>query len=150
MTNLSFAECVKLAEHFKAIGQHSVYLHETKAGVPWQHVTKVEAGCGYRLGVPTGVSLTAEHPCGLVFNWSVDFEDFGANGTGVNQFDPAAVMGLAAMLPKSAQKQLASVLRDNVRPEVSKRLDEIRGAMLTQHQSLNAIDETLILIDGVA
>lgn len=152
MTDLGFDDCVRLAEHFKAIGQTKIFLHDMtgRKDRPWQFVTKVETGCGYRLGVPTGVTLEAEHPCGLTFDWSVDFEDFGASGTGTNKFDPNAVMGLAAKLPKAAQTQLARLLRDKYRPEISKRLDEIRGAMLTQHQSLTAVDETIVMIEGVA
>lgn len=144
MREHTFAECAKLADHYKAIGMTDIYLSRADDEKPWIFATSVTAGGGYRLNGPSGVRVRAEHPCGLSFSWCVDFEGKEANGSGVNQFDRDVMLGAAAKMPPKVRAMFAKFLHDEVLEAVRKRTDEVRDALRKQEDSLHALQSIII------
>jgi hypothetical protein len=61
-----------MAHAYLAVGQQRIFLHEEK-DLPWEYVTAVESNSsviGNR--IPTGINFIAQHPCGLIFHWTLD------------------------------------------------------------------------------
>jgi hypothetical protein len=100
---------VKNVKHHKALGKVKIYLNRD-GEFPWEYVTHVEDGCSYRLDIAIGCRFTAEHPCGLQFNWGVDLEPVNANGSGMFHFDTAIIGDVMSRLPAAAKKQFAALL----------------------------------------
>jgi len=142
----TFTQCVKLAEHYLAIGQTNIYLDECAADTPWHLATKVEAGGSYRLNGPASARVTASHESGLTFSWSFDFEGRDANGTGVNQFDAQKLLAIAARMPATVRDQFADFLNAEVWPAVKKNTEEVRGALRKQEDSLSVLQSIIISV----
>lgn len=99
-----YREVLKKADAYKAIGQTRVYLGDGCA-FPWDAVKKIEPGCGYRMGMATGVRLTAEVD-GMQFEWSVDIEGRSANGKGYFEINEDVCRELLNRIPATARQQL--------------------------------------------
>lgn len=131
--DVSYADAVRNAEHYLAIGKTKIYLYGEDG--PWNNVTDISAGGSYRLNGPASVRLEAPDPCGLTFTWSVDFEASDANGRGTNLFDRDKLRDLARRLPAPARRAFAEFLRNEVLPGVRKTTGEIRAALNKQQDS---------------
>lgn len=139
MRDATYAFAVENADHYIAVGQNDIYLYHD-AQIPaelWALVTTSEAGSSYRLNGPSSVQFRAEHPSGLSFRWSVDFEDRDANGSGVHQFDREKIRDLILKLKPAAAKSFASFFEAQVLPPLRERTDELRKAMNKQMDSLD-------------
>lgn len=88
-------------------GDGGVYLHELStepfdaALYPWHlPIEEIRAGSSFYGKIPSGLCFRAKHPCGLVFNWTV--EVYGSR----NDFalDPDVFTRLFAALPDDAAR----------------------------------------------
>lgn len=106
MTEKTWQEIVEKAEQYKALGQTEHYLSAWRqdAAMPWDFATKVEPGGGHRLEVATDITVTAEHPSGMNFRWSVEMEDRDANGKGYYMFRRDYALKLLAILKGTARE----------------------------------------------
>ena len=102
---------MKLAKHYKAIGQTRVYLMRDEEA-PWALVTEVGEGSTYRHNTPVSVSFKAAHPCGLTFEWSLVMEARDASGKGTLEFDVKRIARVMAALPERAQPAFKNRLAD--------------------------------------
>ena len=133
----SFTECVELAEHYLAIGEATIWLHDDAADdVPWHLITSVEGGALHRLSAPASATVIAEHESGLRFRWSFDFEDAEANGSGQHRFSFERMVGAALRMSDGARAQFADFLMREVEPALVEREREIQGALLRERESL--------------
>ena len=139
MNDTTVADAISKADHYIALGQTSIYLYRDDPSFPWGLVTKVEAGGSYRLSGPSSVSLTAEHPSGLSFRMSVDFEGPEANGKGVSLFDRDKLRALAMKLRPEARQKFAAFLEREVLSGLQKRTSEIREALNAQMDSEDCV-----------
>lgn len=145
----SYAECIALAEHYKAVGQNEIYL-DRDGEFPWHLATEVTAGGSYRLnGLSSARVLAVDPKTDLKFSWHFDFEGQEANGTGVNQFDAKSMIEAARNLPVSAREQFARLLHDEVLTGVRKRTEEVRDALRKQEDSLQVL-QSIIIATGAA
>lgn len=139
MRDTTVADAIANVEHHKALGLTSIYLYREDPDFPWAHVSNVEAGGSYRLNGPSSVAITADHPCGLSFRLSIDFEGQGANGASVSQFDRDKLRSLAMKLPADARRKFAQFLKVEVLTGLAKRTAEIREALNTQMDSEDCV-----------
>lgn len=141
MHDITFQKAIENAEHLKALGHTSVYLYDRNSDTefPWQFATNVEAGGSYRLSGPASAKITAKHPTGLEFEWSVDFEGRDANGKSVSLFDRDHLRDVMRKLPKSARLEFGNLLKGEVLPELRKRTSEIRQALNDQQDSQDLV-----------
>lgn len=94
MSSKLYTEYVHLAEHYKAIGQTSIFLWDEEdktSPKPYQYVTKATLWPRDSLKTNYGaatVELVAEHPCGLNFQWT---EPIFVNNRLYDRFNPPVV-----------------------------------------------------------
>lgn len=138
MSERTYSQAIKLAEHYIALGQTTVFIDAKSA--PWDKATGVEAGSMYRLGTPVGFWITAEE-AGLTLKWSFDLETRDANGRGRHQFAHAQVREIMGRLPAKAQKAMARVLAKEILPEIAKRTKEYREALAHQQENEDFVRE---------
>lgn len=146
MKDKKYGEIVKLAEHYKAIGETDIYLYdfdnrENVIQFPWEFATDVEASGSYRLNGPCGVRFSGLHPCGLKFRWTIDFEERSANGSGINQFDVERLRAVMDLLPEEARKKFAKFMKTEVLSGVKKITEELRESILIQTKSEDIVWE---------
>lgn len=134
----TWQECVPLAEHYIALDETEVYLHREPSAELWQMVTRVEAGSTYRLGMPTGVWFTAEHPSGLSFKWSYELESASANGKGYYEIDVPRVQRAMSLLPDAQRVALCDHLAESA-DKVEAQGEEYRRLAETQFASARAL-----------
>lgn len=103
LNDVSYEKAVKLADHYKAIGQAEIYLFENGKR-PWEHVISCEAGGSHRLEIATDVNFRAKDPSGLVFRWSFDIEERSANGSGSYKVRTAEIQRICKLLPARVKK----------------------------------------------
>jgi hypothetical protein len=138
MLDLSYEQAIENADHLIALGETTVYLRRNETGFPYEKVTHVEAGAGWRLSGPSSCYLFAED-AGLTFKLSVDFEGPEANGRGVSLFDRDRLRGLMLRLPDAARQSFADLLETEVMPGMAKRTAEIRNSLLEQADSEDCV-----------
>ena len=136
MIDLTYCKALENAEHLKAIGHTKVHLF--RDNLPYDKVSRVEAGGGYRLNGPSGVMLIAEVD-GITFSQSVDFEKRDANGKGYYDFDRSRLRDLMTRLPVKARRSFAHFLQMEVLPAVRQRTAEFRETMNKQIDSEEAV-----------
>lgn len=135
---MKYAEAVAKAEHLIAVGQTRVWVDENDPDLPWQKVSSVEAGGGYRFNGPTGVRLTVNE-AGLELHWSVDFEKREANGQGYSLFDRDRLRDVMLKLPRSTRIKFAAFFENEVLPDLQKRTNEYREALNKQADSEDCV-----------
>ena len=136
--NLTYTQAVAKAEHLKALGENTVYLDDEAKDLPWDKVTQIEKGCGYRLNGPTGFYVIAEDH-GLQMKWSIEMEGRDANGRSVSMFDRDRLREVAMKLPKAARKSFVAFLQNDVLPGVEKCTKEWREYLRTQADSEDCV-----------
>lgn len=114
MAENDWKQMVKLAEHYKAIGQTRCWLSRADADskLPWDYVVSVEPGSSHRLDIATSVSITAVHPCGLEFSWSMDIEESDANGRGHYKVDVGKLERVLEWLREKPREQFRAYLAE--------------------------------------
>lgn len=138
MSEKTYKRAIDLAEHYVAIGQTEIYLYDRDEEIPselWALVYSAEEGGSWRLNGPAGVRFHANHPSGLTFKWTVDFESPDANGSGVSQFDREKLRDVIMKLPADGVKSFARMLEHSVLPPLKQRTEELRAAMNKQIDS---------------
>ncbi len=109
----SYKQAIKLAEHYKALGDTRICLTREDVEKPWHLVTKCEPGGSHRLDISTSVRFDAVDPeSGLNFYWSFDIEPYEAKGKGSYEIDAKACRDVLAKLPVMAAKQFRDYLAD--------------------------------------
>jgi hypothetical protein len=136
--NLTYTEAMKKAEHLKALGQTTIYIHREAADFPYGKVTNVEAGSSWRLGGPSSCYLIAEDG-GLTFKLNVDFEGRDANGRGVSLFDRDKLREMFVRLPSVARQAFADLLESECLPSLAKRRSELQAALNDQADSEDCV-----------
>jgi hypothetical protein len=134
----SLKEVETNAAHYIALGELEIYLDEDDPDLPWQDVSHIVAGGGYRLNGPTGFYCIAERN-GLTLKWSIDFECRDANGKGHSLFDRDRLRMTMQKLPPKARKALASFLEQEVLPGVEKTTAEWREYLNKQLDSEDCV-----------
>lgn len=150
MSRTTYRRACALAEHYLAIDQREIWLDENDPDLPWDKVTSVKAGGGYRLNGPTGVRIEANDPAGLSFLWLVDFEARDANGSSTNQFDRVAMLNMARRLPPHVREKFAQFLTDEVLPAVQQRTAEFEEQMKKQRDSLEILQSIILNVGAAA
>ncbi|POO54368.1 hypothetical protein CPJ18_02400 [Agrobacterium rosae] len=150
MSRTTYRRACALAEHYLAIGQRDVWLEDDDPNLPWDKVTDVKAGGGYRLNGPTGVRIESSDPAGLTFLWFADFESRDANGSSINQFDRVAMLNMARRLPPQAREKFAQFLTDEVLPAVQQRTAEFEDQMKKQRESLEILQSIVLNVGAAA
>lgn len=112
MSEKTWQEMVKLAEHYKAIGSTDLYLFRDvdNTARPWAYVTQVKPGSTHRLDMSTSIDFIAQHPSGLQFRWSVEIEDRDANGSGHYKVNMALLERVMTWLPEAVRPQYRDYL----------------------------------------
>lgn len=125
-------EYVKLADHYKAIGQTKIYLMRDDDH-PWEFAIACEPGGTFRLSTPVTISFTANHvTSGLEFHWSLDLEQKDASGSGEFHIDTPHIVKALARLPKIVADQFREQLRITA-IAVRQQADEWRNAADRQY-----------------
>ena len=89
MNNTTLEQAIENTEAYKQLGTEEVYLWNDP--YPWEYANEIKSGGSHRLDISTSVWVTADHPCGLRFRWSVDLEAQDANGKGHYEVDVATI-----------------------------------------------------------
>lgn len=131
-------DVLKNAQHYIALGNTEIYLDEDDPDLPWNDVSKVEEGSGYRLNGPTGFYCVAKRE-GLTLKWSVDFEGRDASGKGYSIFDRDRLRSVMLRLPAKAREELAKFLEAKVLPGVNKITAEWRETLNRQLDSEDCV-----------
>jgi len=106
-----WARAIKLAKHYKAIGQTDIYLERDDEEKPWSFVTTSNPGGSIRMGSQISCEFRAQHePSGLTFRWYVDLEPRAADGSGELQIDVDALRGILRKLPEKPARQFRKQL----------------------------------------
>lgn len=114
----SWKEHVRLAKHYRALGQAGVYLSggDDETDRPWHLVTNVRPGGTHRLDMDTSIWFEATDPkSGLGFRWTVEIEDRDANGHGYYKINTKRLRRILAVLPPSGRMALQKYLADAAR-----------------------------------
>lgn len=137
----NYADVVRLAEHYRAIGKTEIYL-DRESEKPWSMATDVEGGCSYRLGQQTSVIFHAKHPCGVTFRWFFELEKDKANGRGKYEYDVKAVRTAMQRLPEAVAKKFADQLTQAAKA-VRKLAGEIQQTADDQKMQAAALERIL-------
>jgi hypothetical protein len=113
MMDLTYKKAVENADALKALGQTRVYLYGNDKERPWKYVTNAQPGGSHRLDIHTNVLFTAEHPCGIQFEWNFDIEPHSANGNPQYAIDIKGCQEVLAKIPQGPREQFAKQLRDS-------------------------------------
>jgi len=106
-----WAQAIKLAKHYKAIGQTDIYLDRDSEEKPWSFVTAANPGGAIRMGSQISCEFRAAHaPSGLSFRWYVDLEPRDADGSGELQIDVDALREILRKLPEKPARQFRKQL----------------------------------------
>lgn len=133
-----YADVIAKAEHYKALGQTTIYLDGDSADLPWDAVDSVEECSLHRLNGPAACYMQV-HQDGLVLRWSVEFEGRDANGRGISLFDRERLRTVATALSARARTAFAYFLADKVLPGLEKSTAEIRDALGKQIDSEDCV-----------
>jgi hypothetical protein len=107
-----WARAVRLAKHYKALGQTEIYLNRDEDSKPWSFVTEMETGGMIRHGQSVSVWFRAKHQkSGLQFRWTFDLEPREANGSSTLQIDVSACRDVLRRLPAKPAEQLRQHLK---------------------------------------
>ncbi len=87
MTDVTLEQAIENASAYKQIGTEEVFLWN--APYPWEYADEIKSG-GTRHHEMT-IWVTAVHPCGLRFLWSVGLETPDAFGKGHVEVDVATI-----------------------------------------------------------
>lgn len=146
---MNFTKASSLAKHYRAIGQTTIFLDDDADDLPWDKVSQVEAGSGWRNGAPTGVRIVAVVD-GMSYHWSADFEGHEANGKPASQFDRPVMRDVAMRLPEEARRQLGTILSEEVLPALTKHANEYRAYLNQQVDSQDAVRGLIAFCAGDA
>jgi hypothetical protein len=97
---VKWREAIEKAEAYKAVGNTELYLNRDDTP-PWEFVTDVRDGSGWRNEIPVGVTFLAEHPSGLTFKWFWDLETPEANGKSGYWIDASRIAQTLELLKDS-------------------------------------------------
>lgn len=128
----SWQELVKLAPHYLAIGEPTMFLYEGE--FPWQYVVDFEVGGSHRMEIDTSLRFNAHHPSGMIFSWLFDIEGPEANGQSTYMIDIDGCRKVAKLLKGETRRKFAEYLRDCAR-KVSKQGDLYRQSAETQFKA---------------
>ncbi len=129
----TYRKAIKLAEHYKAIGETRICLSGDDENKPWHLVTKCEPGGSHRLDISTSVRFYAFHPeSGLNFDWSFDIEPYDANGKSHYEIDARGCSDVLAKLPSGAAQAFRKYLAECAE-KVAARGDEYFKLYQRQH-----------------
>ena len=131
-----YSEYVKVAAHYQAIGQTSIYLSGDKEK-PWQYAISCEPGGSHRLEISTDVRFKALHE-GLEFSWCFDIEPRSANGSGSYHIDIEGIHRVLAKLPMDVANQFVAYLK-SCAEAVEKQADEYQEAAKRQYGDAAAL-----------
>ncbi len=122
---MDWQEVIKKAEHYRALDQDTVYLHDgADRDKPWHLVTRIITGSGaHRLGICSDITLVAWHNSGITFRWIFRLEDDDANGVGHYRISVARIAQLMEFLPRRHHNELKNELLD-VAAKVEERATE--------------------------
>lgn len=103
MDQLGLEEAIEKAEHLKALGKTDVHLFDEP--FPWGLVDDRSPlrGSSHRFDIPVDVGFFANHPCGLRFQWFLDLEKRGANGSGHYQIDTDGIRDAMSRMNQGAR-----------------------------------------------
>ena len=108
--NMHYADVVKNAKHFLAIGQTEVWLRD-KSDFPWGEATSLNDGGAWRSDLQVTYNIAAKLKCGVTVMWSLDLEDRDANGSHEFRIDTDAIDEAMRRLPQAVATQLANKLK---------------------------------------
>lgn len=134
--DVTYAEASANAAHYKALGNTQVYLHGDD--IPWDKVTRIEDGCGYRMSGPTGCYIVVEES-GLTYKWSLDFEPHSANGATTALFDRPRLREAAMRMPPHVRSEFGAFLSDKVLPPLQERRREFQAYLNKQADSEDCV-----------
>lgn len=140
---VKWQDAVKNAEHYLAIGEKDIHLFG-ETDFPWEFATEVEPGCGYRYNIPTGLSFTGVHPCGLKFRWSLELEKKGSNGASGFQIDIERLRGVAVKVSDKVRSQMETHFRETAKA-VRAQADEYQAAADKQYSTANQLERIMAL-----
>jgi hypothetical protein len=127
MGERNWKEYVRLAKHYKAIGQTEIWLNRDK-DAPWHLAQSVEAGSVYRLSTPVSFDFKGrDEKSGLTFRWSFDIEESNANGRSLFQVNVDAARRVKDLLPATVANRFANQL------EVTAKAIREKGKEYTEH-----------------
>lgn len=139
MHELTYAAALEKADALKALGQTDVYIYDRNSeGFPFDKVTRVESGNGYRLSGPSSCYLMFDEG-GLSFRLSVEFEGRDANGKGVSLFDRDRLRDVANKLSPVGRAAFAKMLENEVLRPLAERTEEYRKALRQQADSEDCV-----------
>ena len=123
----SIEDYVRLAEHYKAIGQEKIKLSEWDE-LPWESVT----GCT-DAGVTRGqqrccMKFEAAHECGLTFCWTLDPSAWG-------EWRGENVLAALKRLPKRYALMIIAIAEDNAE-NTRKRIKEDSEALAAMEAAI--------------
>jgi len=134
-----YKQAIKLAEHYKAIGESRICLSRDESEKPWHLVTNCEPGGSHRLDISTSVRFYAVDPgTGLHFDWSFDIEPYEANGKSSYEIDARACRNVLAKLPAKTAIQFRAYLAECAE-KVAARGDEYFKLYQRQHADADAL-----------
>lgn len=148
MYDLTYERAKELAEHLIAIGETTVYLHDD-TGFDYSKVVRVEAGSTYRLSIPVNAYLIAED-AGLTLKLSFNYEGYRESGKGTSMFDREKLRDVMSKLPDAARASFVAILRDKVLPEMVKRGNEYREALMRQDDSTDCVRGLIAMVEEQA
>jgi hypothetical protein len=111
MMDIKWRDAVKNADAYKKIGETTIYLFRGDDDLPWEFANHCEPGGTHRMDIATDVRFTADHPCGLTFQWTFDIEGRSADGKSYYQIKIVEIGQLLAMLPQDCAKSFRDYLK---------------------------------------
>jgi hypothetical protein len=111
MLDWTYERAVEKAASLIDTHQNEVHLYGD-AEPPWHIAETVEAGCGRRMDIATGVRVKGKDASGLTFVWSFDIEPRSANGSGHYQIETDRIVEVMAKMPQGAREQFSRYLKD--------------------------------------
>lgn len=125
--DMTYAEAIEKAKHLIAVGSTTIHLR-SDVGFPYDKVSKVEEGGGWRLVGPSSCYLIVQES-GLKFKLDVDFEERDANGRGVSLFNRPHLREVMRKLPTAARKAFADLLETKCLPKMAENTASLRDAL---------------------
>jgi hypothetical protein len=128
----TWQEYVKLAKHYKAIGQEEIWLSDDE-NAPWHLATQLSEGGLHRMGISVSTSFKGkDQKSGLTFRWSFDIEKREADGASKFIIDLSRIKRVQGLLPEVIAKKFAASLAETAKA-IRKRGDEYSAIASEQY-----------------
>lgn len=137
----SLQRCIDLAEHYKAIGMTSIFLSlggkedTLNMDLPWEYVSDVGEKPGWRNGIPASYHFKAEHPCGLEFEWYVEFSL--DNSDYYPQLDVSKMRECLDLCPPHLAEKFRHAMLQEL-PDLDKEIERLRQEYIKRRDTIAA------------